>query len=68
MAAMSDFTTADLSAINRAIATGELTVEYHDRRVTYRSITELKQAKAIIEAALGTFTRPRTSLIYRVKE
>jgi hypothetical protein len=65
---MSDFTADDLIAISRAIASGELTVEYHDRRVTYRSIAELKQAKAIIEAALGTSTRPRTSLVYRVKD
>jgi hypothetical protein len=39
------YTIDDLHAIERAIASGELTVAYKDRTVTYRSIAELLRAK-----------------------
>jgi hypothetical protein len=61
------FTSSDLDAINAAIATGELTVEYNGRRVTYRSMADLLQAKRVIEAELQLQPRPRTSLAYRDK-
>lgn len=54
------FTDEDLEAIDRAIATGELSVEYADRRVTYRSIEELKKARDIILNKLNG--RPRQTL------
>jgi hypothetical protein len=47
------FTSDDLAAINAAIASGELTVEHSGRRVTYRSIDELKDAKRMIEADIA---------------
>lgn len=46
------FTAADLSNIEAAIATGELTVEVEGRRVTYRSMDDLRQARRIIQTAL----------------
>ena len=46
------FTQDDLDAIRRAIATGELEVEYADRRVRYRSIDELLKAEQRILNAL----------------
>ena len=42
------YTADDLSAIDAVIAQGELSVQFADRRVTYRSIHELKEAKADI--------------------
>jgi hypothetical protein len=39
------YTIEDLHAIERAIASGELTVSYKDRTITYRSIAELLRAK-----------------------
>lgn len=48
------FTTTDLSAVESAIATGELTVEIDGKRVTYRSIDELKTARNIITSSLQT--------------
>jgi len=39
------FTQDDLAAINEAIASGELTVDFGDRKVTYRSVAELERAK-----------------------
>lgn len=46
------FTTADLDALDRAIASGELTVRSNDRLVTYRSIEELIASRDKISAAL----------------
>jgi len=42
------FTKDDIDSIDQAIASGELTVDFGDRKVTYRSITDLKKAKAHI--------------------
>jgi len=42
------FTAADLAAIDTAIASGEMVVQFGDRRVQYRSIAELKQARALV--------------------
>lgn len=47
------FTNADLTAVDTAIATGELTVEVNGRRVTYRSVAELKEARTLIKAELA---------------
>lgn len=47
------FTQTDLDAIERAIASGELTVRTEDRSVTYRSMDELMQARDAVRAALA---------------
>ncbi|MBP8789671.1 MAG: hypothetical protein KBH41_19840 [Azonexus sp.] len=47
------FTSSDLDAIDRAIASGELTVRSNDRMVTYRSMDELTAARAAISGALA---------------
>ncbi len=57
------YTQADLDAIRTAIATGERTVTFSDRMVSYRSMEELLQAEARIVAALSIATRPRQTLI-----
>jgi len=49
---MSQYTLEDLASIKQAIATGELTIEKDGRRVTYRSMQELKAARQEIEAEL----------------
>lgn len=54
------FTSDDLDAIERAIATGELEVEYADRRVRYRSMEELIKARDLILNKLSG--RPRQTL------
>jgi hypothetical protein len=48
------WTSEDLSAIRRAIARGEKTVQYADRSVTYRGMDELLAAEARIAADLAT--------------
>lgn len=55
-------TATDIAAIDRAIASGELDIQFSDgRRVTYRSIDELLKAKAEaqkeVNAAAGTVLR-----------
>jgi hypothetical protein len=52
------FTLTDLTAIQTAIARGELEVEFADRRVRYRSMTELLQAEARITEALTSSSLP----------
>ena len=48
------FTQDDLDAINEAIATGELEVQFADgKRVRYRSVEQLKQAKAHIQGEMN---------------
>jgi hypothetical protein len=59
------FTESDLAAIDRAIATGERQVQFADRAVTYRSITELLEARAVIAAQLAG--RVKQTLAYAVK-
>lgn len=54
------FTQSDLDQIDRAIATGELTVEVNGRRVTYRDIDDLILAKKTIEAGLQKQTGSST--------
>jgi hypothetical protein len=47
------WTTKDLDDLKRAIATGASSVQYEDRRVTYRSLAEMLQTRDLIETELG---------------
>ena len=42
------FSQSDLDAIDNAIKGAELTVQFADRRVTYRSMDELMKARQLI--------------------
>lgn len=65
------FTETDLSNIEAAIATGELTVEVSGRRVTYRSVEELRMARNLIRGDLqssGSSPSPaRVSYVTRIR-
>jgi hypothetical protein len=52
------FTAVDLAAIDAVIAKGELSVQFADRTVTYRSIDQLLKARAVIAAQVDAATRP----------
>ncbi len=43
------FTASDLTAVETAIKSGELKVQYNDRVVVYRSISELLTARDLIK-------------------
>lgn len=66
------FSASDLTAIETAIATGELTVEVDGRRVTYRSMDDLRKAHSFISQQLqssGAATAAvRTSYASRVRD
>lgn len=47
------FTQEQLDALEEAIASGVLTVEYTDKKVTYRSMSEMMQARDLIRRRLG---------------
>jgi len=49
----SGFTVARLEALEGAIAEGVMTVRYSDKEVTYRSMSEMLQARDLIRRALG---------------
>lgn len=55
------YSQADLDSVRRAIAKGELIIEFSDRKVTYRSIAELLQAEEHIANAISTTTRSKQS-------
>lgn len=50
------FTQADLSNIDTAIATGELSVEVNGRKVVYRSMDDLLKARKTISTILAETT------------
>lgn len=60
------YTTTQLAALQAALASGELSVEYDGKKVQYRSIAELERAIAVVQGALeaaGTVTAvPRRSV------
>jgi hypothetical protein len=58
------WTSSDLAAIEKAIASGELSVQFADRRVQYRSIDELLKARDIIKAALDPTVAASTRATY----
>jgi hypothetical protein len=47
------WTQADLDAIEKAIASGALSVRYADKSVTYRTLTEMNTIRDQIRRALG---------------
>ncbi len=60
------FSTAQLQAIEEAIASGELSVSYEGKSVTYRSMADLLRARDVIKSSLesaGTLSSaPRSSV------
>lgn len=44
---------SDLDALESALASGELTVEYDNKRTTFRSVAELVQAIAYVRTQIA---------------
>lgn len=49
---MAGFTVTQLEAVEAALATGQLRVDYEGKRVEYRSVAELRAARDLILAEL----------------
>lgn len=47
------WTTTDLDALNKSIATGTTSVRYADRTVQYRSLEEMMKIRALMQDELG---------------
>lgn len=50
---MAVYSDAQLQALQDALATGELEVEYEGRKVRYRSVAELRTAISTVQQALA---------------
>jgi len=63
------YTQSQLAALQEALASGELRVRFADREVTYRSVQELKDAIATVQASLEaeSGTRIRQHRVYTDK-
>lgn len=61
-------TQAQLDALENALATGELSVEYDGRKITYRSISEIKAALDYAKTALGQASITSQSRIARTRD
>lgn len=60
------FSTADLAAVEAAIASGELTVQFADRKVQYRDMDELMKARAMISKSINDAAGKRRPRQFRV--
>lgn len=58
------YTKEQIDQLKEAIASGELVVQYKDRRIRYRSIAEMKEALAMMEAGDSAFRRRRHRAIF----
>lgn len=52
-----NFTQTNLDAVNKAIASGALTVEYDGQKIIYRSMSELLRARELIKSELASTPR-----------
>ncbi|WP_408476636.1 phage head-tail joining protein [Paraburkholderia megapolitana] len=59
------YTQNDLDRIQAVIAKGELEVQYHDRKVRYRSIAELRAAQT--EIVRGLEQGAHRSRVFRIR-
>ncbi len=61
---MAEYTSTQRDALQQALASGALTVEYDGKRTTYRSVDELKKALDIVNQSLSDQAgNPRTRRI-----
>lgn len=58
---MSSWTESDLTAIEAALARGELSVRYEDKQVTYRSVDEMLRIREMIAGSLRSSTAQPSS-------
>ncbi len=60
------FVPSDLDALDTAIKSGTLRVQFADRSVTYRSISEMLQVRALIVTELAASVGPPIRRQYRI--
>jgi len=62
VATIMPFTQTDLQAIERAIASGEMSVSFNGRTTTYRNMTDLLRARDVIRRAVESDARRQGGL------
>jgi hypothetical protein len=60
-------TQTDLDALDRAIASAELTVTWNGKTVTYRSIAELTRARNHVASVIAESAGKRRNVFYFTK-
>lgn len=60
---MSDYTSAQRTALINAIASGVLTVHYENGTTTYRSLAEMERVLTLMDRDLADATNTRTRMI-----
>ena len=61
------FTLQQYNTLCAAIAQGVMSVEYGDKKVTYRSLAEMLQTKALMETALNIKRNARRKYVQHSK-
>lgn len=61
---MANYTSAQLAALQAAIASGALTVHYSDRTVTYRSLDDMLKLERIMDADITPPATAATACTY----
>ncbi len=56
------FTQEQLTALEEAVASGELTVKYNGREITYRNSDDLMKTYRFVKSQLDTLTRNPASV------
>lgn len=67
MAADYTFTEAEYAALKKAVATGALVVQYEDKRVEYRSISQMKEILSLMERELKGVSNTDIPRVVRMK-
>lgn len=62
------FSQSDLDALEKAIATGVLTVRYADRSVTYQTLSDLMRARDLVKAELNVAAGTPRKRVIRVQQ
>lgn len=60
------YSQTDVEALEGALASGELSVEFRDRRINYRSIDEIRKALGIVRADVSSQAdgNPETAILF----
>lgn len=61
---MSNFTDANLAAMDKAIASGALEVEHSGSRVKYRSLAEMMQARDFMDKSMQSTPNTPNHTVY----
>lgn len=65
LAGLMAWTQTEVDNLKKAIAQGVLTVDYGDKRVTYRSLAEMKEILSMMQAEVAGDSLRATKAVFR---